>query len=367
MLVKLFLSGDVMTGRGVDQILPQPCDPIIHEPAVASAREYVALAEAANGPIPRPVDFAYVWGDALAEIEARSPDARIVNLETSVTTSEEAAPKGINYRMNPANVRCLQAARVDCCALANNHVLDWGAAGLMETLESLHRAGIAVAGAGRTADEAERPAVVETPAGGRVLVFAYGSPTSGVPAEWRASPGAPGVNYLPDFSAETARAVCEHMSRRRQPGDLCIASIHWGGNWGYEVPEEQRRFAHRLIDEGGVDIVHGHSSHHVKGIEVHRERLVLYGCGDFINDYEGIGGYEEFQPHLALAYFVSFDNDPPRLTEVHMVSFRRRRMRLERAAPAEAEWLGTVLNREGMPFGTSVASLGGSVLELRWR
>lgn len=66
-----------------------------------------------------------------------APDFRIINLETSITTSEDWAPKDIHYRMHPANIPCLTVAKVDCCVLANNHVLDWGRSGLVETLETL--------------------------------------------------------------------------------------------------------------------------------------------------------------------------------------------------------------------------------------
>jgi len=75
-----------------------------------------------------------------------------------------------------------------------------------------------------------------------------------------------------------------------------VASIHWGDNWGYEI-------AHNLIDHAGVDIIHGHSSHHAKGIEVWHGKPVIYGCGDFINDYEGIGGNEKYRSDLSLMYF----------------------------------------------------------------
>jgi poly-gamma-glutamate synthesis protein (capsule biosynthesis protein) len=78
----LFLCGDVMTGRGIDQILPRPGDPAIREPYMDSALGYVQLAEEANGPIPRPVDASYIWGDALAEFQRVKPQARIINLET---------------------------------------------------------------------------------------------------------------------------------------------------------------------------------------------------------------------------------------------------------------------------------------------
>ena len=106
----LALCGDVMTGRGLDQLLPHPSDPTLHEAYLRSALQYVELAERANGPIQRPVGFAYPWGDALAELERARPDAWIANLETSVTTSDERAQKGIHYRMHPKNVACLTAA-----------------------------------------------------------------------------------------------------------------------------------------------------------------------------------------------------------------------------------------------------------------
>jgi len=128
--LRLLLAGDVMTGRGIDQVLAHPGDPRLHEAWVHDAREYVRIAERASGPVPAPVPPAYPWGDALAEMEAARPDLRIVNLETAITTADDAWPgKGIHYRMHPANVGCLTAAGIDACSLANNHVLDWGRAG----------------------------------------------------------------------------------------------------------------------------------------------------------------------------------------------------------------------------------------------
>src|SRR5579863_8408220 len=122
--VGIALCGDVMAGRGIDQILLYPENPVLYEPAVRDAHAYVYLAERVNGPIPRPVDGAYLWGDALAELQRAGMDARIINLETSLTASKDAWPgKGIHYRMHPRNIGCLTTARIDCCCLANNHVL----------------------------------------------------------------------------------------------------------------------------------------------------------------------------------------------------------------------------------------------------
>ncbi len=135
--IRLFLCGDVMTGRGIDQVLPHPCNPVLHEYYVESAKGYVDLAEAVNGPIPHGVNPSYIWGAALDEMNRMRPDARIINLETSITHSEDYVPKGINYRMSPENADCLQAAAIGCCVLGNNHVLDWNRRGLLDTLATL--------------------------------------------------------------------------------------------------------------------------------------------------------------------------------------------------------------------------------------
>lgn len=364
--VTLFLAGDVMTGRAIDQVLPHPSDPRLQEPYMRSSLGYLQLAEAAHGPIPKPAGLTYIWGDALAEWARRRPDLRIVNLETSITTSEQWAPKGINYRMHPKNAGCLTAAGIDCCVLANNHILDFGPAGLTETLETLERLTIQTAGAGRNLREARAPAVFDLPGGGRVLIFAFGTTSSGIPPDWAATETRPGVDLLPDLSAATVRAIAARIHARRRPGDIAVASIHWGGNWGYRIPREHREFARRLIDDAGVDVVHGHSSHHPKGVEVYRDRPILYGCGDFLNDYEGIEGYEEFRSHLVLMYFLTLDPDS-RLAGFEMTPLRIRRFRLERVSRDEAAWLRDMFNREGKPLNTAVSLNPDLSLTLRWR
>jgi poly-gamma-glutamate capsule biosynthesis protein CapA/YwtB (metallophosphatase superfamily) len=233
------------------------------------------------------------------------PDARVINLETSVTRSDDYwRGKGINYRMHPDNIPCLAAARSDVCTLANNHVLDFGYTGLLETVDSLKKAGVKTAGAGRNLAEARAPAVVDLAEKGRLLVFGFGTETSGIPPDWAAAEERPGVDLLHDLSDATAHAIVERVQPVKRSSDIVVASIHWGTNWGYQVPSEHQRFARRLLD-GGIDIVHGHSSHHVRPIEVYRNKLILYGCGDFLDDYEGISGYEEFRDDLTLMYFAT--------------------------------------------------------------
>ncbi|MGH7712104.1 MAG: CapA family protein, partial [Gemmatimonadaceae bacterium] len=288
--VTLFLSGDVMTGRGVDQIFAQSSAPHLRESYIRDARDYVELAEQANGPIPRPVDPAYIWGDALGELDLVAPDARIINLETTITTSDDFWPgKSIHYRMHPANSSCLTAARIAVCTLANNHLLDFGYPGLIDTLDALHAAGIQTTGAGCDLVEARRPTIIELAADRRVIVLSLGSLDSGIPPAWSANSERSGVDLLRDFSDAAADDVLERVSRVTRPGDVVIASIHWGSNWGYKVPDAHVRFAHRLLD-GHVALVHGHSSHHPRPLEIYKQKLALYGCGDFLTDYEGIRG-----------------------------------------------------------------------------
>ncbi|UCF96578.1 MAG: CapA family protein [Spirochaetaceae bacterium] len=353
--VTLFLCGDVMTGRGIDQILPYPSDPRIHEPFVKDAIDYVRIAEQVNGPILKPVAFSYIWGDAVDELDRVRPELRIINLETSVTASDEYWPgKGINYRMHPDNAPCLMAARINFCSLANNHTMDWGTSGLIETMETLSAAGIRYAGAGRDLEEAAKPAVFEIEGKGRIILFALCTAYSGVPSGWGAKMNSPGVNLIRDFSSNTIRDLSEEFRKFKQPGDILVVSIHWGGNWGYEIPKAHRSFAHKLIDEGGVDLIHGHSSHHARPIEVYRGKLILYGCGDFINDYEGIGGYEAYRDDLVLMYFPRIDPADGKLIDLQMTPLQIKRFRLQRASGADARWLRDILNRHSEKFATRV-------------
>jgi len=365
--VNVFLGGDVMTGRGVDQILPHPSNPRLHEYVVHDARHYLSLAEEANGPIPRRVAAQYIWGDAFEELAREAPDVRILNLETSITCSEAYWPdKDVHYRMHPKNIGCLTAAHIDVCALANNHVMDWGVPGLSDTVAALREAGIQSAGAGSNAAEARRPALVELPSGGRVIVIALASDTSGVPPEWCASDDMPGVELVADLSTRTADRVGERIGKIKRRGDLAIVSIHWGSNWGYEVPREFVRFAHRLV-ASGVDLVHGHSSHHVRPIEVERGHLILYGCGDLIDDYEGIGGYEEFRGDLVLMFFARLDATSGELAGLRMVPMQIRKMRLNRPGREDVRWLAGRVALISSPFGCSVEVASDGSAALHWR
>jgi poly-gamma-glutamate capsule biosynthesis protein CapA/YwtB (metallophosphatase superfamily) len=362
----LFFSGDVMLGRGVDQILPHPGNPALYERQVRDARVYVDLAVRANGNIPQPVDWSWPWGDALELLEYAGCDARIINLETSITSSDDYVPdKAVHYRMNPANSETLIGIRPDVCVLANNHVLDFGRRGLLETLDVLSAADLPKAGAGRSLREAQSPAIIPIPkTGGRVLVFAFGSPSSGIPYEWAATDNTPGVHVIPTLSDTAADELCRQVRQARQPGDLTVVSAHWGGNWGYRVAADQVRFAHRLVD-GGVHMVHGHSSHHPRPIEVYRGKLILYGCGDLVDDYEGIRGHDQYRHDLRLLYLPRLNPISGEVVELRMAPLQARQMRLHRASHRDARWLKTVLDEVSRSFGSRIDLGSDGLLSIR--
>lgn len=364
----LLLAGDIMTGRGIDQLLPHPGSPALHEAGVRDAREYLLLAERhSGGPLPRAVSNRYVWGDALEAIERAGAQIRIANLETAVTTSDEAWPgKAVHYRMNPANVGVLAAGALNCCTLANNHVLDWGRPGLLQTLQTLRAAGIATAGAGEDGEAAWAPASMPLGEGRRLLVFSCATSDSGVPGGWSAGPRQSGLARLPDLSDGTARDLAADAARHRRGDGIVVMSIHWGANWGREVPRAHRHFARRLIDLGAADVVHGHSSHHPLPMEVYRGKLILYGCGDLINDYEGIARPGDLRSDLACLYLVRLDRARGLLRRLEVVPMQRFRMRLVHADREARDWVRTLFNEGGRDLGTElVAQRDGSWL-LQW-
>ncbi len=208
---------------------------------------------------------------------------------------------------------------------------------------------------------------MESPARrGRVLGFAYATLSSGTPAASAATRGRSGVNFLGELSGRTAELAAEAMLEHRRAGDVVVASVHWGENWGFDIPRGERAFAHGLIAEGAADIIYGHSSHHVKGIEVRQGKLILYGCGDFLNDYEGISGHESYRPDLSLMYFPVLDASTGELIGLDAVAMRIRRFRLERAAADDVSWLRGTLEREGRALGTHATADAQGTLSLLW-
>lgn len=277
------LLGDIMLGRLIDQLLPVH----VHEPQEA---RHVASMRSRHTEL-RDYDLKSPWGDTIPLLD-RS-DLVIGNLETSATTCEDKWPdKVFNYRMHPSNIECLKIAGIDHVSLANNHTLDFGRKGLLDTIEVVRSSGITHAGAGLTTSEAHIPAVLRLPnltdpaskdsQGHELHLYSF----SDHPLNWQKVPE---FNLIAYNTADQSRIqqilTQRHLDSTATPS-LKIVSMHWGPNYSWEPSSTDiTTLAHFLIDECGVDVIHGHSSHHVQGIEIYKSKLILYGCGDFLDDY----------------------------------------------------------------------------------
>ncbi len=308
--------GDVMLGRGVRQAL-----------AGMGAEE--------------------PWGDVLPIL--RSADLRILNLECAVTSSRRRwsrAPKVFHFRADPAlALRTLEAAGIDACSLANNHVLDFEIEGMQDTIESLDRAGIAHAGAGADLTKARRPAIL--PHGVALIACTDNEPAF-------AADGHAGTHYLPVSTDDSTLAEVESWieSARREGARTVIVSNHWGPNMVERPPLLFRRFA-RAVIERGADVYYGHSAHLTQGVEIHQGRPILYDTGDFLDDYA-------IDPTLrndrSCLFLLGLEAGVPARLELVPVSLEYARVRLAAGTESEAilarmealsRELGTELSREG--------------------
>lgn len=323
----LNFTGDVMLARLIDQLFPQHnYNPRESNIITTFQTHYPHLS-------PGHYTHASPWGSALPLFQPPSSSLNLINLETAVTTAAEPWPdKRFNYRMHPANLEVLREGCVDFASLANNHTLDFGTEGLVETVWAVKGLGLGFAGAGESVDECRRAAVLDLPrkvsrvsaaaaaaavgdgGGGngvkkwsekekhgghgheRFDSESNGTPTkqhkihvyaaSDHPRDWSGVP----TFHLIDYSPATRRHLKTLLSSassspEEQKPALKIFSIHWGPNYTWQPSPDIRSLAHFLIDECAVDIVHGHSAHHVQGVERYKGKLIMYGCGDFVDDY----------------------------------------------------------------------------------
>jgi poly-gamma-glutamate capsule biosynthesis protein CapA/YwtB (metallophosphatase superfamily) len=294
--ITLALTGDVMLGRGVNE----------------------ALRSALPGE---------PWGDLLPLL--LSADLRVINLECAITEHERPwsrTPKVFHFRADPSAVEVLRAARVDACALANNHTLDFEEKGLLDTLAHLDTAGIRYAGAGRNLEEAARPVLLD----GGVALVAF---TDNEPP-FAASPETPGTNYLPvSTEPEVLRRVEEAIGAAREAGARTVVfSNHWGPNMVRRPKAAFQRFARAVVDRG-ADVYYGHSAHVFQGVEVYRGKPILYDTGDFIDDY---AVHPDLRNDRSFLFRISMEDGDFRRLELFPVVLPYARVELARDEEREA-------------------------------
>lgn len=248
--MKLLFVGDCMLGRLVNQVLKQ-----------------------------KPPD--YPWGDTLSVL--KQANARFINLESVLSDHGRpwsTTPKVFHFRSDAKNIAILETAKINAVSLANNHILDYEYEAMFETISLLDKKNILHAGAGGNIEEASKPAFLNT-GGTKIAFLAF---TDNEPL-WQATHEKPGTFFVPvNFNDNRAKRLFKIVEENRQNCHLLIISAHWGPNWGYRPPPNHIPFAHKLID-AGADIIYGHSCHVFQGIEIYKNRPILYSTGDFIDDY----------------------------------------------------------------------------------
>jgi poly-gamma-glutamate synthesis protein (capsule biosynthesis protein) len=280
------------------------------------------IFDQSQGAAASPADPENVWGDVLPYL--READAVFANLENPITTTTRRWRRGwkaIRLRAEPSAIDLLKAANIRFVNLANNHALDCEAEGLSDTIRYLDSAGIAHAGAGINAAEAARPAILDV-AGTSIGVL---SVTDNM-REFAAGPSEPGTNFLRirDDKATIDRIGCSVDDLRRSGAVLVVLSAHWGPNLRQWPTGAFRRFAHVALD-CGIDILHGHSAHFVHGLDIHRDRLILYDTGDFL---DGLWLFRFVPRYLSCLFLVDFEDARLKRVRVVPVILRPGRVRV---------------------------------------
>jgi poly-gamma-glutamate synthesis protein (capsule biosynthesis protein) len=288
----------------------------------------------------------WFWGDVLPIL--RQADAAIANLEAPLTTSDDRwrrSWKMFHFRADPASVRILECGNVRFVCLANNHALDFGERGLLDTMQTLDAAGIRHAGAGRNAAEAAGTALLDLP--GLKIGFIAATDTM---RPFAAGADRPGTHVMemvdePDQLGWIERSVA---AMRRDGAGLRVLSLHWGANLRAAPSRRFRRFAHAAI-ERGIDVIHGHSAHLAQAVERHKGGLILYGAGNSIDDSWKI----PFRPTTASFVFV-LEMAGGRPARLRMLPVRIRSAALGRATGAEAAALKKRMTALCADLGTTV-------------
>jgi poly-gamma-glutamate capsule biosynthesis protein CapA/YwtB (metallophosphatase superfamily) len=359
------LTGDVMLARLIDQLRPTH----VHDPS--SATHITSFIH--SNPALKNYSATTPWGNTLPLFH--SSDLNIINLETAVTTHPTPWPnKAFNYRMHPSNVDFLKAARVHYVSLANNHSLDFCEEGLVETVRSLEEEGIKFAGAGRSREEAVAPAKLilgkddigkngDADEEGEREYEVHVYSASDHPQSWSSVPGFHHINYTSQTRDHLRRLL---TSTSTSPPALKIFSIHWGPNYAWRPSAQIVSLAHFLIDECGVDIVHGHSSHHVQGVEVYGGKLIIYGCGDFVDDYAVDAGFRNDVSAVWRVVLGAKEGDGEgwkgvsvKRLEVYPTRCRRFVTGFLEESERDYEWIRGKIKSLSAEFGTEVADWKG--------
>ena len=289
---------------------------------------------------------AEVWSPGFREACATC-DLLVANLECCV--SERGTPtrliprKQFFFRAPPSAVEALRAIGTSVAGLANNHMLDFGAEALADTVENLRAAGIVPAGADVEIEGARRGVVIARERV-RLGVLAL----SDHPREYGAGKARPGIAHA-DLRRGLPEWVTTELRRLRSQADAVLVFPHWGPNMISRPGRWQRERGRELL-AAGADAVAGHSAHVFHGVALSPSGPVVYDLGGALDDY-AIDG--ELRNDLGVLAQWRPRGEP----EVELIGLRLGFCRTELAAGADAEWIARRLERACGELGTSVRRL----------
>ncbi|GGN91531.1 CapA family protein [Saccharibacillus kuerlensis] len=215
-------------------------------------------------------DYPYTY----VQDRFRSDDLTVINLETPVTAlTTKGAEKTYVFKSPPKALGPLNNAGVDVVNLANNHTLDQGIDGLIDTIKNLDKAGIAHVGAGKDAAAAYAPVYVERK-GVKIAII-------GVSRVLPETSWAAGKNHPGAASAYDPEAAARAVEQAKRNADVVVAIVHWGKERVDMPDSNQTGLAHRMIDAGADLIIGGHA-HVLQGFEQYKGKWIAYGTGNFI-------------------------------------------------------------------------------------
>jgi poly-gamma-glutamate synthesis protein (capsule biosynthesis protein) len=276
-------------------------------------------------------------------------DLFVLNLECCISDRGEPWPdpnKPFFFRAPPVAATILKGLGVDCVTLANNHALDFGTPALLDTLDLLTEAGITVVGAGRSIEDARRPAVIESQ-GFRLRIVAL----TDHPRVYDAGANRPGVAYA-DLSSGVPGWVIESLSAGS--ADAVLVTPHWGPNMTSGPVPHVRKAASELVHHGAT-LVAGHSAHVFHGAS----RQVLYDLGDFLDDY---AVDPLLRNDLGMLFLVDLAPGGPVRVEAVPLALDYCHTRL--ATDDEARWIRDRFAKACSELGTEVRTVAGrSVLD----
>lgn len=306
-------TGDVMLGRTLDKIISEK-------------------------------GYDYPWGNVMPLM--KTTDINIINLETTLTNSNKKVEKTFSFKASPDKIKSLINARITIANLANNHILDYNKDGLLETIKTLDAAAIKHVGAGKNIKEAIAPVIIHKNSL-KVGVLGLTDNERG----WKAN-SSPGINYVNIDSEDECAMVLTAIEKLRKRSDIVIVSTHWGPNMCEEPAPAFIHFAH-LMSQHGAHVIHGHSAHILQGIEYYNKSVILYGTGDFVDDY----AIDPYLRNDLSAFFVLVVNRSG-ILDLNIVPTRIVEYQVNQARQEDRDWVIRRMQHLSSAFNTQIDENG---------